>query len=958
MVECRQLPTNTVESYETLPEMYLGLGIDRNPTTGLARGAAHEVLGPSIDLAVLQDRDAVECLNALVRSNRSLLAYSSRTQELIRHFRRIDPIDPDHITWAEISRDYGNEAEGVAYSLNAYLGILHYLSQTETTVPSTAPISGIPTDALEGYQNLNQAYLGIGIDRDPATGIARGPLPRIPQAGLDLSIIQDSDTVASLERAVQGNPALVADLHRVQEILRGLRQVDRQDPDVLTAQEIQDLYGANAGRVLISINAYLGLLRHVSEQPGTTGSGDTGVNPWVVGGLVAGAAVLVGGTIWLLTRPRVTPPPEQTPPLERPIVRNPALRPVRNGAPEREAPPVVEPSSPPPPPERPPPPPERFVHADGGEIVVFPDSPSGRWTLGRGSEMAEFVPLVQDPTDPAYAKISRQHAEIIDHGDGSFSLRDLGSLNGTRIYRDDAVAWACEEIRIEPGRSVVLQEGDVIGFGSAEYRFRATPGGPLLDRMARGNAAFPAPAAPESVVEPLQISTPEQPLISRLRGAIGGEEVEIFMQEPNPSGNIKEKYVGRIVSVTGRGNSAQVEVRFGNNVTRTFRLDQILTVRGRGTADDLSSRYIHPRITNPQFRDRSVNLSGTSGNGMGVLIDYSDPRLTSFLDEYIRPIRDRLDRGEISERQAAEMVRQVVHDYVPYDRPRGAWGISIPNRLYRLGDFIETGVCNELAMLTQVSNQFVGIESMMEKGPFMSGRHAWVRGYFHDRFGRPFEVVLDPTSRNGVYEVGRDAGAQLYRDDSTPFAKDRLMTIVIDHSSDPPPVDRRGTGLPHTVRTGWEDVVTYRVDGDSVYNALRQIDPGLAEYYRDRISPITSPVTTMGELLDRISVIRPEALQDALQMATREGQPISQMTERAIYEMVARSAEGERRWTDPDPTTRSRRAVEFETRSRNAGGLDRNDNRVDPRREEERRERERLERERRSDRSGGPRFGR
>ncbi len=262
----------------------------------------------------------------------------------------------------------------------------------------------------------------------------------------------------------------------------------------------------------------------------------------------------------------------------------------------------------------------------------------------------------------------------------------------------------------------------------------------------------------------------ERPLIDRLRESMTQKrEVEFFVR------GSKEKYVGWIDAIHGDPVNPTVILRSGENGKKSFSFDQIVTIRGRDKTDELSSRYI--RVPNPQFRDKTINVSGTDGSGMVVLVDYEDPRLTGFIDQYIRPIRDRLDGGQITQHESAIEVWRAVRDYVPYDSPRVRNG-GIPNQLYRLGDFIETGVCNERGMLVQVALQYIGVESRMEKGSFGNERHAWVRSSFAKGSGERVDVILDPQIDRPLV-VGVDDMAKYYQDDSTPFAKEKVGTVVV-----------------------------------------------------------------------------------------------------------------------------------------------------------------------------------
>jgi hypothetical protein len=80
----------------------------------------------------------------------------------------------------------------------------------------------------------------------------------------------------------------------------------------------------------------------------------------------------------------------------------------------------------------------------------------GRWDADNGV----FPDIDLDTHDPE-AKVSRRHARIVLK-DGSYSLEDLGSTNGTFINRGR---------RLLPGNANLLNEGDEIIIGKTFMRF-------------------------------------------------------------------------------------------------------------------------------------------------------------------------------------------------------------------------------------------------------------------------------------------------------------------------------------------------------------------------------------------------------------------------------------------------------------------------------------------------------
>jgi len=102
-----------------------------------------------------------------------------------------------------------------------------------------------------------------------------------------------------------------------------------------------------------------------------------------------------------------------------------------------------------------------------GEIISFPDgSPERRFPLtgteiliGRRSMSRGIHPEIDLTTQPGGPPtdtgVSREHAKLVANPDGSWSIIDLGTENGTLINGLD----------IAPGRPVPLRDGDRINLG-------------------------------------------------------------------------------------------------------------------------------------------------------------------------------------------------------------------------------------------------------------------------------------------------------------------------------------------------------------------------------------------------------------------------------------------------------------------------------------------------------------
>jgi hypothetical protein len=91
---------------------------------------------------------------------------------------------------------------------------------------------------------------------------------------------------------------------------------------------------------------------------------------------------------------------------------------------------------------------ERKFPLDGPQLRI------GRHRAGAGSPVPE-IDLSFEPADPG---ISRMHAVLERRPDGTFSVRDLGSTNGT-VVGDDSRA-------IGTGAAVPLANGDTIRIGA------------------------------------------------------------------------------------------------------------------------------------------------------------------------------------------------------------------------------------------------------------------------------------------------------------------------------------------------------------------------------------------------------------------------------------------------------------------------------------------------------------
>jgi hypothetical protein len=98
--------------------------------------------------------------------------------------------------------------------------------------------------------------------------------------------------------------------------------------------------------------------------------------------------------------------------------------------------------------------------APGTEFQLSNDeSTIGRWDADNG-----IFPDVDLDAHDSDAKVSRRHARII-RNNGSYSIEDLGSTNGTYVNRGR---------RLLPGNSQAISDGDEVIVGKTFLRFQVT----------------------------------------------------------------------------------------------------------------------------------------------------------------------------------------------------------------------------------------------------------------------------------------------------------------------------------------------------------------------------------------------------------------------------------------------------------------------------------------------------
>ncbi len=125
-------------------------------------------------------------------------------------------------------------------------------------------------------------------------------------------------------------------------------------------------------------------------------------------------------------------------------------------------------------------------------------------------------------TDP---KVSRKHARILS-SDGTFTVEDLGSTNGTELNGE----------RLEPGEAKPLQPGDKVAFGGIELSLSMPGQAGATEMLSPHETAMGAPpsaagaegpsAAAEAEVEP---SDPSGELLEESEG-----DFEAIQEPPSP----------------------------------------------------------------------------------------------------------------------------------------------------------------------------------------------------------------------------------------------------------------------------------------------------------------------------------------------------------------------------------------------------------------------------------------
>jgi FHA domain len=103
------------------------------------------------------------------------------------------------------------------------------------------------------------------------------------------------------------------------------------------------------------------------------------------------------------------------------------------------------------------------VEADGvdfpvSEVERIVSLAGERMTIGRSTASGPESPEVDMSGPPADVGVSRLHAVLEHQPDGTWTITDCGSSNGTYLNRG--------EDAIRPGEPVVLEDGDLVHIGA------------------------------------------------------------------------------------------------------------------------------------------------------------------------------------------------------------------------------------------------------------------------------------------------------------------------------------------------------------------------------------------------------------------------------------------------------------------------------------------------------------
>ncbi|HEX5038163.1 MAG TPA: hypothetical protein VFX30_13485 [bacterium] len=294
---CIDISRDDLSGYETIPQMYIGLGIRSDEVTGLTLNSAAGT-GP-IDISVFQEAEAMQCFNQLVAGNGPLSQNVNDAVDLVEYFRARGNLDgetgADTVTDAEIEayvNTYINtlpeprptlaaEVAGVRNTLVQFVALVRHVSSTEApALPETAPAAGTPiaVDSVSSYETISHMYIGLGIRRG-SHGVHLNAEGSLGSSGVRLTDLSTERLTAMAE----GNASLVGNIRDTRALIDAIEADSRfnadNDATVVSDLDLQAYCRAlarsdrtfNAAEeqagLSRSINALRGLIAFMSAPP-------------------------------------------------------------------------------------------------------------------------------------------------------------------------------------------------------------------------------------------------------------------------------------------------------------------------------------------------------------------------------------------------------------------------------------------------------------------------------------------------------------------------------------------------------------------------------------------------------------------------------------------------------------------------------------------------------------------
>ena len=311
---CREIPIDPVQTYDTVQQMFVGLGI-RNISNGVHLNVDGGLPGRGMDLQVMSP-EALTCfdqlvgivggqykgtaLHANIRELRSLIDYlktggntgdaSVITGEEIDTYVNAFMSTPAGQALHMSAQDYRDLTVG---NLSAYLGIVQFVGGGTPFTPRVSASAEPVSTAIRTYGSVQQMYTGLVGPQSGTTVSVRSSVPEdVPEGGIPLGIL----TVANLAKirnaiGLGNNGVATTPLQKnAQDILalidyfKGAGNLEHDDPNIITSAEI-DAYVRSyvtqeqaAGNRSITfdghravtvgnIRAFLAVVQHISTPP-------------------------------------------------------------------------------------------------------------------------------------------------------------------------------------------------------------------------------------------------------------------------------------------------------------------------------------------------------------------------------------------------------------------------------------------------------------------------------------------------------------------------------------------------------------------------------------------------------------------------------------------------------------------------------------------------------------------